>query len=47
MHIFESDGADEALLWRDLKFMGYDDKLDLVGARSFVLSRIACGCALV
>ena len=48
MYIFESGGADEALLWRDLKFMGYDDHLDLVGARNFVLSTHApAGCALV
>ena len=48
LYIFESGGADEDLLWRDLKFMGYDEHLNLVGARSFVLSTHApAGCAIV
>ena len=37
-HMFRASGKDEAVLWRDLRFMGFDNRLELVGAREYILS---------
>lgn len=37
-YIFESRSCDEAQLWEELKSVGYNTQLELVGARSFVIS---------
>jgi hypothetical protein len=31
-------GGDEGIVWRDLLYMGYNDRLKLVGARTIVVS---------
>ena len=36
--MFEAGGKDENVIWRDLKFMGYNHALEQVGSRTFVLS---------
>jgi hypothetical protein len=38
MWMVTASGSDEEVVWRDLNRLGYDRKLDLVGARSFVVS---------
>jgi hypothetical protein len=37
-HIARACGGDEAVLWRDLAYLGYDSRLQLAGARSVVVS---------
>ena len=37
-YMFEAGERDPEVLWRDLRYMGYDNALNLAGARTFVLS---------
>lgn len=37
-YMFEASGNDQSVVWRDLHYMGYNNALDLSGARTFVLS---------
>jgi len=37
-YMFQAGDEDPNVLWRDLRYMGYDNGLNLAGARTFVLS---------